>query len=50
MRDNDPASSQHILDHPQVERGPETKPHRVGDDFRGKAMTAIKQITVRHDL
>jgi hypothetical protein len=41
MRDNDPTGSQHVLDHPQAERKAEIKPHRVGNNFSGKAMAAI---------
>ncbi len=49
MGDNDPTRGPQVLNHPQAERGTEIKPHGVGNDFSGKAMAAIKRITVCHD-
>jgi hypothetical protein len=48
MRDNDATRSQHILDHPQAEGEAEIKPHRVGNNFSGKAVAAVEWITVCH--
>jgi hypothetical protein len=46
VRDNNPSSRQHVLDHPQAERKPEIQPNGVSNDFSGKAMAAIEEITV----
>jgi hypothetical protein len=48
MGDNDPASRQNVLDHPQAERKPKIQPDRMSNDFSGKAMAAIEGITVCH--
>jgi len=48
MRDNDATSGQHVFDHPQAQGKTEIEPHRVGNDFSGKAVATVERITVCH--
>lgn len=48
MRNDDPTRRQQVLDHSQTKRKPEIQPHRIGGDFGGKTMAAIKRISVSH--
>lgn len=50
MGDDDASSHQHIRDHPQAQWKAEIEPHRVGNDFSGKAMAAVERSTVNHAL
>jgi transglutaminase-like putative cysteine protease len=45
MADDDPARSQHFLDHPQAQREPKIQPNRVGYHLGREAMATIKRIT-----
>ena len=50
MRDENPSSRRHILDHPQAEGETEMEPHRKGNDFSWKAVAATEWVTVCHAL